>query len=278
MPLLFAGGVCWAVVGSDVLGAVRALVVFPEFAVVGGAAGVGSELTVGCAAFDLDSGVLALVVLPEFAAAGGVFASVPEAEVSAGFSVFVFFDFDVLAEVLVEVPLVSPAAASPPAGVALAAGSAAALFLVLLFFAGVLAFADAVVSPASAAFVLDLLLREDVPAAPLALVVLSVPVALVSAFFLLRDFFEVVDVSPDADCVPVVASALSLAGFFFFDLVAVVLLCVWSPGFAASAAGFFFLDLLAVVLLCVWSSACAASAAGFFFFFALLVVLVSLCV
>jgi hypothetical protein len=189
-------------------------VVFPEFAVVGGAAGVGSELAplLG-AAFDLDSGVLALVVLPEFAAAGGVFVSVAEAEVSAGFSVFVFFDFVVLAEV---------AAASPLAGVALAAGSAAALFLLLLFFVGVLAFPAAVVSPASAVFVLDLLVPEDVPAAPLALVVLSVPVALESAFFLLRDFFDVVDVSPEADCAAV-ASALSLAAFFFLDLLAVVL-------------------------------------------------------
>jgi hypothetical protein len=208
---------------------------------------VGSEVTGGCAVLDLDSGVLALVVLPEFAAAGGVFVSVPEAEVSAGFAVFVFFDFDALAEV----PLVSPAAAvSPLGGVALAAGSAAALFLVLLFFVGVLVFPAAAVSPASADFVLDLLLPEDAPAAPLALVVLSVPVALESAFFLLRDFFEVVDVSPEADCAAV-ASALSLAGFFFLDLLAVVLLCVWSPDCAASAAGFFFLDLLAVVLLCV---------------------------
>lgn len=198
--------------------------VFPELAVVGGAAGVGSELTLllGCAVFDLDSGVLALVVLPEFAAAGGVFVSVAEAEVSAGFSVFVFFDFLVLAEVL----LVSPAAAvSPFAGVALAAESAAALFLVLLFFAGVLVFPAAVVSPASAVFVLDLLVREDVPPAPLALVALSVPVALESAFFLLRDFFVVVDASPEVDCAAV-ASALSLAGLFFLDLLAVELLCV----------------------------------------------------
>lgn len=200
----------------------RALVVFPELAVVGGAAGVGSELTLllGGAAFDLDSGVLALVVLPEFAAAVGVFfvVSGAEAEVSAGFSVFVFFDFVVLA-----VPLVSPAAAaSPLAGVALAAGSAAALFLVLLFLVGVLVFPAVAVSPASAVFVLDLLVPEDVSAAPEAL---SVPVALESAFFLLRDFFDVVDASPEADCAAV-ASALSLAGFFFLDLLAVVLLCV----------------------------------------------------
>jgi hypothetical protein len=247
MPLLFAGGVCCAVVGSAVLGAVRALVVFPELAVVGGAAGVASELALpGAAVFDFDSGVLALVVLPEFAAAGGVFVSVAEAEASAGFSVFVFFDFVVPA-----VPLVSPAAAvSPLAGAVLAAGSAAALFLVLLFLVGVLVFPAAAVSPASAVFVLDLLVPDDVPAAPETLVLLSVPVALVSAFFLLRDFFEVVDVSSEADCAAV-ASALSLAGFFFLDLLAVVLLCVWSSGFAASAAGFFFLDLLAVALLCV---------------------------
>jgi hypothetical protein len=219
MPLLFAGGVCCAVVGSA-LGAVRALVVFPELAVVGGAAGVGSELVLlDCAAFDLVSGVLALVVLPEFAAAGGVFVSVAEVEVSAGFSFLVLFDFVVLAAV----PFVSPAApVSPVAGVALAAGSAAALFLVLLFFVGVLLFPAVAVS--SAVLVLDLLVFEDVPAAPLALVVLSVPVALVSAFFLLRDFFDVGDVSLDADC-PAVASALSLAGFFFLDLLAVVLLC-----------------------------------------------------
>lgn len=229
IPLLFAGGVCCALVGSLDLGAVRALVVFPEFAVVGGAAGVGSELALllGVVDFDLDSGVLALVVLPEFAAAVGVFfvVSGAAAEVSADFSAFVFFDFVVLAGLLVEVPFVSPAApVSPAGGVALAEGSAAALFLVLLFFVGVLVFPAAAVSPASTVLALDLLVREDVPAAPLALVVVSVPVAVESAFFLLRLFFEVADVSPEADCGA--ASALSLEGFFFFDLLVVALLCV----------------------------------------------------
>jgi hypothetical protein len=62
-----------------------------------------------------------------------------------------------------------------------------------------------------------LLLREEVPAAPAALVELSVPAASESALFLVFVFFEVVAVSPEDACGAVVASTES-AGFFFFLL------------------------------------------------------------
>lgn len=235
---------------------VRALVVLPEFAVVGGAAGVGSEFVSleGCSGLAFDSLVRALVMLPEFAAAAGELFAAP-AE-SLEFSALVRFGFDFRVDV--DVPLFSPAApvvagVSPVGGVALAAGSAAALFFVSLLASGVVPVPPAVVCPASAFFVFDLL-REVVPDAPAALVVLSVPVLLAfvveSVFFLLDFvFFEVVAVSPEAAVGAAVVSAVSAAGFLFFvDLLfGLVALSVWSLACAAcalSAAGFFFFDLL----------------------------------
>jgi hypothetical protein len=261
MPLLFAGGVCCAVVGSLVFGAVRALVVFPELPVAGGAegaaaAGEGSPLVL--AALELlafVSGVRALVVLPELAAAGGVFFSValPAAVVSAESAALALLDFRLLVD-LVSAAVVSPAAvfesvpaeaesvaavldfdlrllavlpsaaagASPVGGVALAEGSAAALFLVLLFFSGAVL---AVVSPAvlsvlavSPAAFFDLLvffLLADV--VPDAVVEASVLLSSAAAFFLVV-FFEVVDLLSDV----AVETVESAAGFFFFFLVVVV--------------------------------------------------------
>jgi hypothetical protein len=66
MPLLLAGGVCWA---AGVAG-VRALVVLPEFAAGAGAglaAGVGADDDAGAVA----TGVRALEVLPLLPAAAG---------------------------------------------------------------------------------------------------------------------------------------------------------------------------------------------------------------
>lgn len=75
MPLLLAGGVCWA---AGVAG-VRALVVLPEFAGAGAglAAGVGADDDAGAVA----TGVRALEVLPLLPAAAG---AVPVLLVAAG--------------------------------------------------------------------------------------------------------------------------------------------------------------------------------------------------
>jgi hypothetical protein len=158
-----------AEVDGVVFGAVRALVVFPEFPVAGGAAGAdaGVEdsvlLLAALELFDFVSGVRALVVFPEFAAAGGVFESAlaPVAAESAA----ALFDFDF--RLLAVVPSDAEAAGvSPVGGVALAEGSAAALFLVRLFFSGAVL---ALVSPAVLSAVLSA--AEVSPAAFLDLLV-----------------------------------------------------------------------------------------------------------
>lgn len=221
--------------------------------------GVLAEVDDGCA-WDFDSGVLALVVFPEFVAAVG-FVVVPATFVASLDSfAFALFDFDLL----VSVPLVSGAVVvsalgdaapvsvsvfdffllaavvffsatgvSPFGGVALAAGSATALFFDLLLVAGVaLALSPAVVCPVSVLFFFDLLVLEEVAAAPDALVELSVPSALPAPvfFFVVFVFLEVVDASPEAACGAVVVSVDSPAGFFFFFVlfVAVESVCAWS--------------------------------------------------
>jgi len=136
----------------------------------------------------------------------------------------VLFDFRLLA-----VPvLASPAAGvSPLGGVALAEGSAAALFFVLLVGVGVMFAFSPSVFPALSLLVLDLL-REEVAEAPEPLAVLSVPAAwFESVFFLVLVFFEVVEVSPEFACGEFAESVESAAGFFFF-LVVVESLCDWS--------------------------------------------------
>jgi hypothetical protein len=116
---------------------VRALVVLPELPVAGGAVGAPASVLLeeldDCRA--VDSFVRALVVLPEFAPAVGSFVEFAVAELEElPESLDVLFAFLLLA-----VPvLVSPATGvSPVGGVALAEGSAAALFFVLLVAVGV---------------------------------------------------------------------------------------------------------------------------------------------
>jgi hypothetical protein len=177
IPLLFAGAGC-SFMDFD---GVRALVVLPELPVAGGAVGasvsvVPEELD-DCRVLPVDSFevpddslVLALVVLPEFAPAVGSFVESPEAELE------VFLEwFDVLFDFRLPV-LASPAAGvSPVGGVALAEGSAAALFFVLLVaFRVVFAFSPSVL--ALSLLGLDLL-REEVVEASEPLVELSVPAA-----------------------------------------------------------------------------------------------------
>ena len=194
IPLLFAGADSWFM---DFAG-VRALVVSPELPVAGGMAGapasvVPEELD-DCHV--VDSLVRALVVLPEFAPAVGSFVEFPDAELEVlPESLDVPFDFLLLA-VLV---LVSPAdGVSPVGGVALAEGSAAAFFLVLLVAVGVAFAFSPSVFPAFSVLVLDLL-REEVAEAPEPLVELSVPAAwFESVFFLDLVIFEVVEVSPES--------------------------------------------------------------------------------
>ena len=142
-----------------------------------------------------DSFLRALVVLPEFVAAVGSFVEFAVAELEALPESFdALFDFLLLADPV----LPSPAAGvSPVGGVALAEGSAAALFFGLLVAVGVVFAFSPSVFPALSLLVLDLL-REEVPEAPELLVVLSVPAAsFESVFFLVLVFFEVVEVSPD---------------------------------------------------------------------------------
>jgi hypothetical protein len=140
-----------------------------------------------------ESLVRALVVLPEFAPAVGSFVEFAVAELAVLLdSLDALFDF----RLLVVLALVSPAAGvSPVGGVALAEGSAAALFLVL---------------------VLDLL-REEVVEAPEPLVVLSVPAGWFESVFLLDlVFFGTVEASPGLAFAEFAVSEESAAGFFFF--------------------------------------------------------------
>jgi hypothetical protein len=204
---------------------VRALVVLPELPVAGGADGGAPasvpldepedwrELAVEFLVPLPESFVRALVVLPEFAPAVG-FVEFPEAELEALPESFeVLFDLLLLAERV----LFSPSAGeSPVGGVALAEGSAAAVFLGLLVAVGVvLAFSPAVF-PLLSLFVPGLL-REEVAEELELLVDASVPEgSFESAFFLDLDFFGVVDVSPELACAELDASAESAAGFFFF--------------------------------------------------------------
>ena len=235
IPLLFAG--------ADFDG-VRALVVLPELPVAGGAVGarasvVPEELD-DCRVLPVESAVLpdesfvpavdsfvrALVVLPEFAPAVGSFVEFPVAELEVlPESLDVLFDFRLLA-VLV---LVSPAdGVSPVGGVALAEGSAAALFLVLLVAVGVVLAFSPSVFPAFSVLVLDLL-REEVAEAPEPLVELAVSADWFESVFLLDlVFFGVVEASPELACVEFGASEESAAGFFFFFFAVVESLCDWS--------------------------------------------------
>ncbi len=222
MPLLFAGADCWFM---DFDG-VRALVVLPELPVAGGAEGAPAsvlpeELDV-CRA--VDSLVRALLVLPEFAPAVGSFVEFPDAELEElPESLDVLLDFRLLA-VLV---LVSPTAGvSPVGGVALAEGSPAALFLVLLVAVGAVFAFSPLALLALSVLVLDLLLEEVVEAWE-ALAEPSVPAA--SVFLLDLVFFEVVEASPELACVELAASEESDAGFFFFFFT-VESLCDWSVG------------------------------------------------
>jgi hypothetical protein len=208
-------------------GGVRALVVLPELPVAGGAvSGVaaspaspeleewddGRALPVDSFVVPVRSFVRALVVLPEFApAVGFVELLAAELEVVAE-SVDVLFDFLLLA-----VPvLASPAAGvSPVGGVALAEGSAAALFFGLVVAVGVV-FA---VSPSvPARFVPDLLAALSAPAAA----------SFESVFFLVLVFFGVVEASPELAAEDFAESVESAAGFFFFFFAAVESLCDWS--------------------------------------------------
>lgn len=195
-------------------GGVRALVVLPELPVAGGAVG-GSAPSVALEELDDwrafpvvsfvlpdDSFVRALVVLPEFVVAVGSLVEFAVAELEALAESFdALFDFLLLA-----VPVLpSPAAGVlPVGGVALAEGSAAALFFGLLVDVGVAFTFSPSVFPA-----------------------MSVPEAsLESLFFLVLVFFAVV--SPALASDDFVASVESVAGFFFFFFVAVESLCDWS--------------------------------------------------
>ena len=180
--------------------------VLPELPVAGGTAGapasvVPEELD-DCRV--VDSLVRALVVLPE--------------------SLDVVFDFRLLSAPV----LVSPAdGVSPVAGVALAEGSAAALFLVLLVAVGVVFAFSPSVFPAVSVLVLDLL-REEVVEVPEPLVELSVPAVWFESVFLLDlVFFGVVEASPELAWLEFAAPEESAAGFFFFFVV-VESLCDWS--------------------------------------------------
>jgi hypothetical protein len=206
---------------------VRALVVLPELPVAGGAVGapasvVPEELDDCCV---VDSLVRALVVLPEFAPAVGSFFEFPDAELEVlPASLDVLFDFRLLA-----VPVLVPPAdgVSPVGGVALAEGSAAALFFVLLVAVGVVFEFSPSVFPALSVLVLGLL-RDEVVEVPEPLVELAVSAAWFESVFLLDLVsFGVVEPSPELACVEFAASEESAAGFFFFFVV-VESLCDWS--------------------------------------------------
>lgn len=205
---------------------VRALVVLPELPVAGGAVGVVASVVPeeleDWRALPFDSLVRELVVLPELVPAVGSFVEFAAVEPEALPESFdALFDFLLLADPV----LPSPAAeVSPVGGVALAEGSAAALFFGLLVAVGVVFAFSPSVFPALSLLVLDLL-REEVPEAPALLVVLAVPAAsFESLFFVVLVFFAVVEVSPELASDDFAASVESAAGFFFF-LVAVESLC-----------------------------------------------------
>ena len=209
---------------------VRALVVLPELPVAGGAVGgvasVVPEELEDWRALPFDSLVRELVVLPELVPAVGSFVEFADAEAEALPESFdALFDFLLLADPV----LPSPAAGvSPVGGVALAEGSAAALFFGLLVAVGVVFAFSPSVFPALSLLVLDLL-REEVPEAPELLVALSVPAAsFESLLFLVLVFFAVVEVSPELASDGFAASAESAAVFFFFFFGAVESLCDWS--------------------------------------------------
>jgi hypothetical protein len=235
IPLLLAGADC----SFMDFGGVRALVVLPELPVAGGAVGgvaasLGLEELDDCRVLPVESLVLpvgsfvrALVVLPEFAPAVG-FVELPAAEVEVVAGSFeLVFDFLLLA---VRVLLSPATGVSPVGGVALAEGSAAALFLGLLVVVGVV-FA---LSPSAfealslLVLVLDLLLEEVVEAPELPAVLAVPAVWLESVFFLVLVFFEVVEVSPELACEDLVESVEPAAGVFFFFFAAVESLCDWS--------------------------------------------------
>src|ERR1700737_3496581 len=123
-----------------------------------------------CSFMDFDGG-RALVVLPEFAPAVG-FVAFPGAELD----VLPESSDEVLDFLLLALPVLpSPAAGEfPIGGVALAEGSAAALFFGLLVAVGVVFAFSPSVFPALSVLVLDLL-REEVAEAPEPLVELLVP-------------------------------------------------------------------------------------------------------
>jgi hypothetical protein len=209
------------------LGAVLALVVFPEFEAVGGAAGVGSPFTLPEEPLAPDaflfSGLRVLVVFPEFAAAVGSLLPnaellpVPEAlELSAVESLF-----DALLVPVVVLPSEAVGAA-PVGGVALAAGSATELFFVALVATG----SVFLVSPSDVSapfFVVDLLDFALLSPLPEALVELSFPSAVPdSVLFLLLVFLEAVEFSPAVSWAAVEESVASVFFFFFFVLVASV--------------------------------------------------------
>jgi hypothetical protein len=161
-----------------------------------------------------ESLVRALVVLPEFAPAVGSFVEFAVAELAVLLdSLDALFDF----RLLVVLALVSPAAGvSPVGGVALAEGSAAALFLVLLVAIGAAFAFSPLVLLALLVLVLDLL-REEVVEAPEPLVVLSVPAGWFESVFLLDlVFFGTVEASPGLAFAEFAVSEESAAGFFFF--------------------------------------------------------------
>lgn len=210
-------------------GAVRALVVFPEFPVAGGAEGAVSafafppSVPVAPAealvrvdpelALPADFELRALVVLPVLAPVDGSFAP-PADSLSLA-------EFDALLDFLLLLPdFDSPAAGvSPVGGVALAEGSATALFLVPLVATGVELLDSPAVSPLDFV-VFDLLPFEAGSPAPEALVGLSVPCA-ESALFLILLFFAVAELSPAADWLSELVE--STVAFFFFLLLLVSL-------------------------------------------------------
>jgi hypothetical protein len=222
IPLLLAGADC-SFMDFD---GVRALVVLPELPVAGGAVGVVASVVPeeleDWRALPFDSLVRELVVLPELVPAVGSFVEFAAVEPEA-----LPESFDALFDVLLLADPVLPAPAagvSPVGGVALAEGSAAALFFGLLVAVGVVFAFSPSVFPALSLLVLDLL-REEVPEAPELLVVLAVPAASFEwLFFVVLVFFAVVEVSPELASDDF-ASVESAAGFFFFFLVAVESLC-----------------------------------------------------
>ncbi len=228
--------------------------VLPELPLaVGDGAFVSSALLLGvCFAVPFVSGVLALVVLPEFAAAVGLFAGGSAAGLEAP-AVSAFADFDL--RLLAAVVFFSAVVFSPAGAAAVVVESALLLFFDLFSAVAV----ELSLFPASAVFVLDLLLlaavsaAESVPAAsvesafffdlPVAFEVFaaaSVPVALESVFFFALVFLAVVELSPALAFGVAVDSLGSAAAFFFFFAfafaAAVESVCAWSLDCLAAPA------------------------------------------